>query len=199
MRAWLEYNGRAIGGDRVYTREVAIPDGLASFPMYDRMDLKDELWMVYAPVVRSFLSSSWTDGGHHYQYPFIKPRELWISSNTYEEEIPVLYSKLAISKFLIRDYKLSMVTSDVIGMVFSGTLRDQYFANSSNLKSLFQKKATLTIERPEGTDEVQRIRSSIDDIQGSEKMDQGDKDNLISILVNYGEELRGKTLHNSML
>jgi hypothetical protein len=109
------------------------------------MDMKNELWMVYGPAIKNFLSPDWSGKGHHYLYPFIKPRELWINSNTYEEEIAPLYTRLAISKFLVRDMKMPTSVGEVVGKVYQLKLISSYLREGSNFQSFFPKKSGLIL------------------------------------------------------
>lgn len=148
MKTWLEYRDEyRVSGDRVYVERTKIEAPFWSFPLYDQMDIPDEIWLVYGPVVRAYLYNDWTLAGHHYVYPFIKPQEVWIESSSYEEERPALFLRAAIGRFLMREEKLSYLESETIAQAYSvDYMVDQFKTGKLALHSYYPKKNNLTLK-----------------------------------------------------
>lgn len=145
---FLDYRGSfTVSGDKVYIEKVDIEAPLWKFPLYDQMELNADIWLVFGPAIRAFLSEDWHEGGHHYIFPWIRPGEIWIESNSYKEELPVIYMKYAISRFLMRDRGLTFLESEAISNAYATDHKiEEYRTGRMTLKSFYPKKNTLVIE-----------------------------------------------------
>lgn len=148
MRTWLEYRGHyTVSGDKVYVERVEIDAPLYEFPLFERMEGERETWLVYGASIRAFLFDDWNRWGHHWIYPFIKPGEIWIESNTYMEERGAIYMEAAISRFLMSTYDLTFDEAQVIADTYSTDyFQDAISKGVITLKSFYPKKRAQTIE-----------------------------------------------------
>jgi len=147
FKTWLEYRGfYYVSGDKIYQEQIEVDAPLYRFPLNKYMELIKETWKVYGPAVRTYLYDRFYGGGHHYIYPWIKPTEIWIESNVYEEDLVPTYMRYAISRYLMREQKLSYPQADTIARCYSTDLRVELRSSGDlPLKSFYPKKNSLTI------------------------------------------------------
>lgn len=142
MRTWLEYRGMYdISGDKVYEERLETDWPLETWPAATYMELPSEIWLVYGPVVRSYLSEDWSLGGHHYIYPFIRPSEIWLESNLYEEDREPVILKQLISWYLMGQLRIPMPAAEMVATVYSTNLRaERHISGDEVLVSRYPKK-----------------------------------------------------------
>lgn len=147
MKTWLEYRGQySVNGDKIYVARAEVDAPLWRFPLYEEMQTVEEVWLVYGPAIRAFLNRDWFGAGHHGNYPFIKPSEIWLESNTYPEERPALYLHESITYFLMKDYKLDYPEAKIIADAYtSDYVNEQYATGRMSMKSFYPKKNKMVI------------------------------------------------------
>lgn len=207
MRTWIEtrfdeYGGSySVSGDKVYVEKVDIDIPLYEFPLYDQMEGVKETWLVYGAAVRAFLCQSFYGGGHHYVFPFIKPAEIWIESNTYPEERPALLLKQTIVRFLMKDLDLTYPEASIVGSAYSLKFQtEQYRTGHLTLKSFYPKKNAYVIdyapaqrgefENKKDWDnvELKQFQMALGSLRGR-KLDSPEWKNIFDVLDEYEDDL----------
>lgn len=147
VRTWLEYRGQyTVSGDKVYVKRIEIEAPLWRFPLYEEMEVVDEVWLVYGPAIRAFLAKDWFGAGHHGNYPFIKPSEIWLESNTYEEDRTALYFQESIDYFLMKSYNLDYPEAKIIADAYTTDyVAEEYATGRRTMQSFYPKKRKKVI------------------------------------------------------
>ncbi len=183
MRTWLEYKSTSqISGDRVYVDRIEIKSPLHEFPLFELMEGPSETWLVNGFIIRTYLCDDWHCGGHHYLYPFIKPGEIWIESNTYPEERPFIHMEWSISRFLMKEMNLPFLEAGLIGRIYGSSHMEEQIKNGSLIpQSLYPKKSNLilrygppTFTGEKGSNpEADQIHQVIESLQGKQSRLEG--------------------------
>ena len=195
---YLEYWGRfAVSGDKVYVsrEEPELPE--STFPLYVYTEPPSEVWAVYGPAIRTFLATDFYGGGHHYIFPFIRPSEIWIESNMYEEDKPYVYLEQFITRGLMREWRLSSSTASTVGTVYASKARVQDLSNSKPLKSFFPRKSSMilsyrpmTLTKDEGNPDIQMAEEALRELDERSQLKEPEWAQVKATLREFIEDLQ---------
>jgi len=186
VRTYLEYRDQfTVSGDKVYVDRVEVEAPLYLFPFYELMEPPQETWLVFGPAIRAFLYEDWGLGGHYWIYPFIKAGEIWLDSTLETNDRKAVYSRFAISRFLMKQFGLNYLEADVIGRAYSTDIRvEDIRTGKVALHSFFPKKANLVLSYQPPTPEkrakdqevknweLEEVNGVIASLQARKQLDQ---------------------------
>lgn len=82
-----------------------------------------EVWLVDGNLVRSYYKTDYTQGGHHYVYPWVPRGQIWVETGVDHREVPFVVCHEYIERRLMRDEKLDYDTAHPICSRFEYDLR----------------------------------------------------------------------------
>ena len=85
-----------------------VPDAVYSEPYVTLPDEKFpiQVWQIDGCLVRSYYKTDYTEGGHHFVYPWVPHREIWVEADLEKAELPYLIAHEYTELRLMRDQGL---------------------------------------------------------------------------------------------